>query len=344
MPLTIRLFRILGAPLLLIGGSLLLVSGILGLTNNPDSRFDYHTVSELSSEFPDFPEIDSHFPVQKVDRVSVDYLDERKMIVDVAHYQDNVGNSRQALIFLPSGLTQKLPSFSDLNQLRWQAWLDASQSIRDISPDNTVITWWDNAQRIHLLSGNNIWVDAPVSEAFEHQQQDFWKHVSGGFQKRSEPSQQLANWLLMDAEMALEDIKKTIQIPHALYFLVCIDDLARLSEMRALSGKAVPFETRVFRSDKNIHSLISTVKRWAREKGNGSYLVQHLSGLSVRVWRITTVEGEKTLLARLLPFTSSLEKPLQNLELVHRSEWSGFVSVYQLPVVKSEKIGIERRS
>ncbi len=329
MPFTMRLLRILGAPLLLIGGSTLLVSGILELTSKPDSRFNYHTVSELSPKRSDFPEIESRFPIQKIDRVSVTYIDERQMIVDVAHYQDSIGNARQALIFLPSGLTQKLPSASDLNQLRWQAWLDAAHSISDVSLDDTIISWWDNAQRIHLLSGNNTWINAPVSEAFEHQQHDFWKHVSGGFQKHSESSQQLANWLLMDAEQALEDIIKTIQIPHALYFLVCIDDLARLSEMRALSGKAVPFETRVFRSDKNIHSLISTVKRWAREKGNGSYLVQHLSGLSVRVWRITTTEGEKTLLARLLPFTSSLEKPLQNLELVHRSEWSGFVSIYR---------------
>jgi hydroxylamine oxidation protein HaoB len=335
-----RLFRILGAPLLLIGGSVLLISGVLELTKQPDSHFNYHTVSELSLGVSGFPEIESHFPIQKVNRVSVTYMDKRQMVVDVAHYQDSVGNSRQALIFLPSGLTQKLPIFSDLNQLRWQAWLDASHSISDVSTDSTVITWWDNAQRIHLLNGNNTWVNAPVSEAFEHQQQDFWKHVSGGFQKRSEPSQQLANWLLMDAEMALEDIKKIIQIPHALYFLVCIDDLARLSEMRALSGKTLPFETRVFRSDNNIHSLISSVKRWAREKGNGSYLVQHLTGLSVRVWRITTAEGEKTLLARLLPFTSSLEKPLQNLELIHRSEWSGFVSIYQLPVSKSEEAEI----
>lgn len=340
MRINMHFFRTLGAPLLLIGGSALLVSGILGLTHKPDVRFNYHTVSELAPGVPGFPEIKSHFPIQKVDRVSVTYMDERQMVVDVAHYQDSGGHSRQALVFLASGLTQKLPSALDLNQMRWQAWLDASQSIGDISADKTVISWWDNAQRIHLLSGNNTWVNAPVSEAFEHQQQEFWKHVSGGFQKHSEPSQQLANWLLMDAEQALEDIKKTIQIPHALYFLVCIDDLARLSEMRALSGKAVPFETRVFRSDNNIHSLISSVKRWAREKSNGSYLVQHLPGLSVRVWRITSAEGEKTLLARLLPFTSSLEKPLQNLELIHRSEWSGFVSIYQLPVVKSEKTGI----
>ena len=63
---------------------------------------------------------------------------------------------------------------------------------------------------------------------------------------------------------------------NLLGWLLPVQARTRLLEIRALSGKATPFETRVFRSDKNIHSLISTVKRWAREKGNGSYLVQHL--------------------------------------------------------------------
>jgi len=328
----VRLFGLLGASLLVIAGSLILVFGIPGLTVESDSHFSYKKVSEISPGLPGFPESPSRFPIQKIDRIGISSMGGEQVLLDVAHYQDIAGHVHQALIYLPTKLTQSLKSVSvpDMNQLRWQAWLDASESFRNSTPDNTLfITWWDNAQRIHLLSGKKSWINAPVGEAFDRQQQDLWRHVSGGFMKQNTSLKQLANWLLSDAEQALETIKKTVGSTHELYFLVSIDDLARLSEMSALSAKSIPFETRIFRSDENIHRLISRVKRWAREKGGGSYLVQHLPSSGVRVWRITSAEGEKTLLARLLPFTSSLANPIHSLELVHRSEWSSYVSIYR---------------
>ncbi|MGH8552939.1 MAG: hypothetical protein ACRERS_06545 [Methylococcales bacterium] len=91
----------------------------------------------------------------------------------------------------------------------------------------------------------------------------------------------------------------------------------------------------MFPVEENIHRLISEVKRWARDKGTGSYLVQHLGSFGVRVWRIATSEGESALLARLLPFTSSLAKPLENVELVHRTARSAYLSIYRFHFVRN---------
>ncbi|MGH8497815.1 MAG: hypothetical protein ACRERV_03265 [Methylococcales bacterium] len=341
MPNRSRLLRSLAAFLLVIAGISILVFGIPGLITELEPEIPFEKVGELSPGRPGFPKIESHFPIRKIDRFAVSTGEERPFLVDVAYYRNRTNQPRQALIFLPAELTGNSPGAvaSDLNSLRWQAWLDASQVLIDPGSSNKLfMSWWDNAQRIELLIGAKTWLDAPVGEAFDHLHRDFWRQVSGGFGQRIEPSKQLAAWFLSDAEQSLQTIEKTVDQTSDLFFAVTIDDLARLSEMRSLSGKPAPFETRVFRAEENIHRLISSVNRWAREKGNGSYLVQHLGNSGIRVWRITNVEGERTLLARLLPFTSSLAKPLENLELVHRSDWSAYLSIYRLHSIQTAAV------
>jgi hydroxylamine oxidation protein HaoB len=108
-----------------------------------------------------------------------------------------------------------------------------------------------------------------------------------------------------------------------------LDDLARLSEIEALSGVSLPFEARFFPGEANIHTQIAAVKRWAGEKGSGSYLIHPLPGGGIRAWRITAEEGEKTLLARLLPFVSSVGRTPAQLQLVYQSEQGAYLSIFK---------------
>ena len=322
----------LGAYALLIAGSFILLTGIIGLTRAPNASVEYTKINELLPGQPGFPDFIGQFPIEKVDRVSVAAPRGHAQVVDIAHYHNAVGQNRHAVIYLSTGQTQPLmvAPIPDMNQLRWQSWLDVYESFRNSTPENSLfIAWWDNSQRIHLLSGEKTWVNAPVSDALDQRQQQLWKHVRGGVLEKSERLTQLANWLLMDAEDALTAIDKRVGLTHELYFLVSVDDLARLSEMAALSGKSIPFKTRLFRTDENVHRLISRVKRWARGEGRGSYMVQYLDGRAIRVWCITSTAGEQSFLARLLPFTSSLANPLPGMDLIHRSRWSGYLSLYQ---------------
>ena len=326
--------RLLGGILLLLGGGMVLLFGLPEIGGGPSSGFDFEEYPVLKPGDDGFPSVESRYPLRVVERFGISRRGGRLSLLHVADYRDEQGDSRRAVVFLPESPESAIPGSgveSALNRLRWQAWLDAAQAIdRHVGDDALFISWWDNAQRIHLLTGKNSWVESPAAELFAADHRDFWRRVSGGFIENPEPLRRLVEWLTMDAEQALASISQIFGKGQAIYLLATTDDLARISEIGKLSGRPLPFETRVFRAGDNIHNLITRVKRWAREKGSGSYLVQRLPGVGVRAWRITDPAGEKMLFARLLPFTSSLSNHLPDgLDLVYRSDWGGYLSIYR---------------
>jgi hydroxylamine oxidation protein HaoB len=248
----------------------------------------------------------------------------------VARYSDETGEHRQAMIF-PSNSESEGPVLNP-NELRHRVWTQAAQAIQQYVDKNAIFfTWWDNAQRLHLLTGMDAWVDAPVEQAFSiNAEQDFWRQVGGDFDTDNKRLTQLAEWLLMDANEGLQRIKQELSTDQSSYFMMSLDDLARLQELTALTGRPNSLESKVFRSTDNIHNLINQVKRWSKEGGTGNYLVQPIPGVGVRAWRITDSKAENLLLVRLLPFTHSLAKPLVNITMVYRSEWGGYLSIFKL--------------
>lgn len=321
---------LLAALVLMIGGSAILLFGMPRELTPFGYDIELRKLGSLGPPDPAFPRLKSRYQIQKVDRYAVLGPSGGAFSVDIAHYLKK-REDRQALVFVsdPAGAPSTAATVNELNRRRSQAWSEASQFLRQLPGKQRIfLTWWDNAQRIDLLNGEKVWIDAPPAEAFEASQRVFWKKLSGGFAESKEPLSQLAAWYLSDAESALKGLNGTFGNTADLYFLVSIDDLWRLSEMKALSRFPAPFESRVFTAAADIHRLISSVKRWAREKGRGSYLLQPLGNFAIRVWRINTRAGERTLLARLLPFTSSLAKPLKRLELLHRSK-NTLLSIYR---------------
>ena len=320
--------RLLAAITLAIGGVAILLFGLPREFRFFSSEFTFQKRSSLSPKDPAFPILSSYFPIQKIDRYAAQIQGGGSFAVDIAEYKKN-GLTRKAQVFLENEAgSAGLPYPADSG--RSLAWREATQFIQQIPDKEAVfLSWWDNAQRIELFTGANSWVAAPSAAAFESAQEAFWNEVSGGFVNPNTALRDLAAWYLSDADSALQSVIEQFGETGHLYFLLSLDDLARLSEMKSLSGLSIPFETRVFAPEPDIHRLISGVKRWAREKGNGSYLLQPLGHLGVRVWRITNSAGEKTLLARLLPFTSSLANPLAKLELIHRSNPSALISIYR---------------
>ena len=248
----------------------------------------------------------------------------------VAKYKNAVGKSHHAIVF-PNSKDTKIPVL-DLDNLRSRSWQQTTQAIaKHVDPNSLFLTWWDNAQRLDLITGSNTWVSAPIADIYpDEDTKAIWSAISGGFDTNTTKLNQLANWLLMDAASAINDIKKTIASDQKTYFLVSIDDLARLQEISAISNKKPAIDSRVFYTGNNIHTQISGVKQWAKADGTGSYLIQPLPGIGVRAWRILDKASENLLLIKLLPFTHSLEQPLETVKLVFQSEWGGYLSVFQL--------------
>ncbi len=161
---------------------------------------------------------------------------------------------------------------------------------------------------------------------------EFWRSIAGGFSS-SDRLKRLGRLLLDDAETALQALQDEVTAKEGVYLLICLDDLARVEEMSRLTGLEVPLEVKTFPFDGDVHGVVISVRHWAAQgEGTGSYLVRPLSktGSHVQAWRITDQAFEASLLARVLPFTSSLDRPLKNARLVYQSDWVSYLSIYEL--------------
>ncbi len=250
--------------------------------------------------------------------------------LNVARYQDNSGESRRAIVYRPP--TTNITPILNLDDLRYQIWSQAFHAIQQhVKPTSLLISWWDNAQRLHLFTGVNTWSDRPIAELYAvAETRKLWQDVSGGFAKNDANIKQLARWLTMDAEQALQEIKATTDDHKQVYLLLSADDLARIQEIEQASGTSLALESQVFYHGDNIHSQIARVKQWARETGTGSYLLQPLPGVGVRAWRSVDQLTQNSLLVRLLPFTQSLQEPLAGVNKVFQSEWGGYISIFAI--------------
>lgn len=308
---------------------ILLLSGGMVLYNafTPNHSLNYQS-RILDVQSPD--KFSTSFTIESLADYAIRRGNAAPFHLKVARYQDESGAFHQAIVFPPD--SKEDGPILKTETLRSQVWNDAAQSIREHVGQNSVFfSWWDNTQRLHLMTGQDGWVDAPIAEAYKkNDEKDLWREIGGGFDPDSRKLTQLAEWLMMDADDGLKQIKKVLTPGQTAYFLTSMDDLSRLQELTVLADRPLQLQSRVFRSTDNFHNLITMVKSWAKDGGTGSYLVQPIPGVGVRAWRITDKKDENLLFIRLLPFTHSLENPLENATMVFRSDWSGYLSIFQL--------------
>lgn len=327
--------RFLGIALLLAGA----VVTVFGLPDLPffwHRPFSYSKQAELKPGDSGFPQLESRFPLDKLSRYAIEREGGSPLLLDVADYHDAQGQARRAMPFLPS--TAVVPSpVEAAQQLRHDVWVGAAKSIAGhAGPHALFLAWWDNAQRLNLLAGAEAWSLLPDAEGWrDGHERDFWLDVAGGKEDAAGHSRQLARWLAMDAAQAVKEMRQILPQDKDAYLLLTVDDLARLGEIETLADTGLPLETRVFPTGENFHALIAQVKRWAGEptaqsgQGEANYLVQQLPGVGVRAWRVADARANDLLITRLLPFTGSLNRLPEGLQLVYQSE-QAYLSVYRL--------------
>lgn len=247
----------------------------------------------------------------------------------VAEYRDPQGQPRHVVVYPPAGG----PAVTDGNRMRSELWKKAAEAILKHTDSNALfLAWWDDAQRIDFYTGRPVWTSLPLAEAFaDGEERQFWREVAGGFGEDREPLRQLARWLTMDAEQALAEMARRWPEDRPVFLLVCLDDLARLTEIEALSGTRLALEGRFFPNADDFHGQIAAVKRWAGESGGtGNYLLQPVPGAGIRAWRTTSPELDRTLLIRLLPFVRSVTDYPLGVKLVYQSDRGGYLSLFEL--------------
>lgn len=296
----------------LVGGALLLAGAALLLSALWPPK-DPWQVERVSLTIPD--DLVSHYPPTSFVRLKIQHSKTGKQLtVHLARYQDASGAPHQALLPEPGSR-------------QWQAWMELAEFLRArLEPNALVIAWWDDGQRIDFLSGRVVWVRQPPAEAFAPAERSLWRLLSGGFGDPRGRSAQLARWWAADSEQAKGEISRR-ESGTPLYLLVSNDDLAHVNEIERLADRKLPLEVKVFPSTGNFHSQIAAVRRWAQEKGAG-YLPQKVPG-GIAAWR-TVEDSTEPFLVRLLPFTTSLAKPLPGLEQVYRT-MDGYLTLYRRP-------------
>lgn len=298
--------------------------------------------TELNKEPPSFKSesvvveepLESLFTIRNIKRYTVPITEDMHYDLTVASYTDTKEGLRQAVVYLPAekddeGEVVKEEEVPD--QFRYEKWLSASEAIDTYTNnDSLFVSFWDNAQRVHLFTGRDNWVTLPAKAAYTEDERALWQAIAGGFDRQGR-SAKISQLLLMDMDEALQELKRELPQGRDHYLLLSTDDLSHVQEVARMTGRGLPLETRLFPADADLHSSISQVKEWAQEgDGTGSYLAQSISERSIRVWRITDESFENSLLARLLPFSTSHDMSIEGAKLVYQSDWGGYISIYQL--------------
>ncbi len=293
-----------------VGGALLLAGAALLLSALWPAK-DLWRVERVSLTVP--ADLVSHYPPTGFERLAIQHSKTgKRLTVYLARYRDETGTPRQTLLPEPGSR-------------QWQAWMELAEFLRTrLEPNALVIAWWDDSQRIDFLSGRIVWVRQPPENAFAPAEHSLWRLVSGGFGNPSGKLTQLAKWLTQSSEEASGEIVR-LKPDTPLYLLVSSDNLAHASEIERLAGRKLPLEVKIFPSTGNFHGQIAAVQRWAQEKGGG-YLPQKVPG-GIAAWR-TVEDGTEPLLVRLLPFTTSLGKPLPGLVQVYQT-LGGYLTLYR---------------
>lgn len=318
----------------IIGVSLLLAGAAVLWQGLPDIPAFWHrpfSYSKQASWKPGdaaFPALTGRYPVESVTRYAIEHGAGSILTLHVADYRDADGSMLRAGVYLSDA--DPTHPVADAMQIRREAWAAAANAaIAHAGPNALFLAGWDNGQRLHFFTGAASWLMLPNPAAWrDGHERRFWQELAGGADTSSKP-QQLARWLSMDAEQAIKDMVTQLPLDKTPYWLVTVDDLARLSEIETLAGVSLPLETRLFPQADNLHALIADVKRWALEKGSGNYLVQQIPGYGVRAWRVADAKADNALLVRLLPFTGSIGRLPEGLQAVYQSE-QAWLTVYRL--------------
>jgi hydroxylamine oxidation protein HaoB len=114
------------------------------------------------------------------------------------------------------------------------------------------------------------------------------------------------------------------------YVAVHLSDLYKLGLMRPerldVAYKDFPLQ------GGDVHGLSGMVKRWQADNKHTAYSVHGLSENLVRAYFLTGDKSGNTLLAQMLPFTTSNPLEFQDLKLVYQQ---GGYWVYKIPATQS---------
>ncbi len=209
-----------------------------------------------------------------------------------------------------------------------------------VPAQSVVLAWWDTSRRLGLLAGCKVlfdenlaqplliptaWQDRRDSiEAFER---EFWD-VPGSAASQARFAR-FVEALVSDEATGVGILRELVGGREA-YVVVHMTDAYKLGAMRP-DRFGIGYKD--FPASGQVHGLVKHVKHWVEQNGYESYAVSPRGAQSVRVYFLTDAASSNTLLARMLPFSTSNPMTLEEPGLVYQR---GDYWVYKLPPREGE--------
>lgn len=319
--------------LLLAAGGLLLLCWVAWSTLKPrPAPYQYQMVKEGSGAGFDTADTKA-WPNLKIEKyeMRVDGVDDPVAVMHLARR----GNGAPVMIDWDN-LTDEPVATLDVS---FPELATVAKAIEKYTAKNAlVLGWWDTSREIRLLTGRETVFDSHIGKPFILP--SFWEARSGsidGYESNfwgARPSAEQQRKFERFADALTENATKGVASLHALlggreaYIAVAVSDIYKLGLMRP---DRLNIASRVFPLNANIHGDINTVDQWEHARKYSAYGLQKLPQNRVRAYFLADAKSGQTLLAQMLPFTSSNPPALRGIQLVYQH---GEYWVYRLPAVK----------
>jgi hydroxylamine oxidation protein HaoB len=216
----------------------------------------------------------------------------------------------------------------------------ASAVAKHVPKDAVILSWWDTSRQIQLLTGYETMFTShlgvplitpplwrPKVEAIEQYERKFWNASANAEESRK--FQRFADALSSDTQEGAAILRELVGGREA-YIAVHLSDLYKLGLMRP-ERLGVAYKDFPLRGG-DVHGLSGMVKRWLTDNNYTSYSVHGLSENHVRAYFLTDAKSGNTLLAQMLPMTTSQPLDLKAVQLVYQQ---GGYWVYKIPPAQS---------
>ncbi|MBH0196387.1 MAG: hydroxylamine oxidation protein HaoB [Nitrospira sp.] len=231
------------------------------------------------------------------------------------------------------------------------AWWDTSRQIQLLTgldpvfttqlneppKDAAILAWWDTSRQIQLLTGLDpvfttqlneplimpiIW--KPRLESIAKYERDFWAAPPSEEEQRK--FQRFADALASEPKEGVEILRELVGGREG-YVVVHIADIYKLGLMRP-DRIGVAYKDFPVKSSTDVHGVNIQIKRWEGDNKYTGHTTHGFSDTMFRVYFLTDEKSTKTLLAQMLPMTTSTILEFQPVQMVYKE---GGYLVYKIP-------------
>jgi len=314
--------------LLLLAGGLSLIGWLAWNQYSPSPAPYAYTLVEEGPvvDFPDLGLSQQEHPDLRIRRYELRAEGEEQPLVFL-HTADH-NHSTPVLLDWNAGFSEPLlHSVTDIGETD-----ELVKAVREHAPRNALLlAWWDVSRRLELLTGNDVLFDQnllaqplmvpaawrryqPVIEELE---QTFWE--TAGTPGGNKRFGRFVDAMLAETTIGATKLKE-LAGKRETYLVVDLRDVYKLGNLYP-DRFGIGFKD--FPRGGDVHGSASTIKNWLYEREYDGYAIQPVSETLLRVYFFTDKKSQNTLLANLLPFTTSNPVNLKEFELVyqHKNYW-----------------------